>query len=183
MNSYTDISILFIYLLMILIPVIIYRSYNIILDLILMSVMSIICTSFYVLLRAGDVAITEACINVFLSTAFFVIVVFFTKKYDTNMKNNSYLNYMMVFFAFLVSVLFVKYIYDAPILGIYENITNNDDIYGYYLNNTYYYFKFPNVVAAILAGYRGFDTLFETVVIFISSLSVYSIVVGNYDKR
>ena len=176
---FQDITFIYICCTIVFLSISIYCSSNIILDLVLMSVISMVYTLFYVFVSAGDVAITEACINVFLSTSFFIITVFYTKNYNSANSNN---NYIGIFLIFFISVFSVLYIYDAPILGAYSNVTNNE-VYSYYLDNTKEYFHFPNVVAAILAGFRGFDTLFETVVIFISALSVYIIIKGNYDER
>jgi len=45
----------------------------------------------------------------------------------------------------------------------------------YYIENTYRDTKVPNLVTAILADYRGYDTLFETVVIFTAGMAIFSI--------
>ncbi|GAT77422.1 monovalent cation/H+ antiporter subunit B, partial [Ehrlichia ruminantium] len=42
----------------------------------------------------------------------------------------------------------------------------------YYLENTSYYIGIPNVVTAILASFRGYDTFCETIVIFTAGLGV-----------
>ena len=41
----------------------------------------------------------------------------------------------------------------------------------------------PNMVTAVLADYRGFDTMFETVVVFIAGLAVVSILRGGPARR
>jgi multicomponent Na+:H+ antiporter subunit B len=41
----------------------------------------------------------------------------------------------------------------------------------------------PNMVTAVLADYRGFDTMFETVVVFIAGLAVVSILRGGPNRR
>ncbi len=45
----------------------------------------------------------------------------------------------------------------------------------YYLENTYRDTKVPNIVTAVLADYRGYDTMFETVVIFAAGMAIFSI--------
>jgi len=45
----------------------------------------------------------------------------------------------------------------------------------YYIENTYRDTKVPNLVTAILADYRGYDTLFETVVIFTAGMAIFAI--------
>ena len=41
----------------------------------------------------------------------------------------------------------------------------------------------PNMVTAVLADYRGFDTMFETVVVFIAGMAVLAILKGSGRRR
>ena len=43
------------------------------------------------------------------------------------------------------------------------------------MDSTYFDIKIPEAVAAVLASYRGLDTLFETTVIFIACICIYLI--------
>ncbi len=45
----------------------------------------------------------------------------------------------------------------------------------YYITETYHDTKVPNLVTAVLADYRGYDTMFETVVIFAAGIAIYAI--------
>lgn len=45
----------------------------------------------------------------------------------------------------------------------------------HYLQNTYIDTRVPNVVTAVLADYRGYDTLFETVVILTAGMAIFAI--------
>lgn len=45
----------------------------------------------------------------------------------------------------------------------------------HYIENAYRDTRVPNLVTAVLADYRGYDTLFETVVIFIAGMAVFAI--------
>jgi len=49
----------------------------------------------------------------------------------------------------------------------------------YYVENAYYDANTPNMVTVILADYRGFDTLGETVVIFTAGVVVALILMGR----
>lgn len=51
----------------------------------------------------------------------------------------------------------------------------------YYITETYHDTKVPNIVTAVLADYRGYDTMFETVVIFAAGMAIFAIlrVVGS----
>ncbi|MCB1229534.1 MAG: hypothetical protein KDN19_04680 [Verrucomicrobiae bacterium] len=45
----------------------------------------------------------------------------------------------------------------------------------YYITETYTDTKVPNIVTAVLADYRGYDTMFETVVIFAAGVAIFAI--------
>ena len=45
----------------------------------------------------------------------------------------------------------------------------------YYINESYGDTKVPNFVTSILADYRGYDTMFETVVIFAAGMAIFAI--------
>ena len=46
----------------------------------------------------------------------------------------------------------------------------------HYITQTYAETTVPNLVTAVLADYRGYDTMFETVVVFIAGLAIMAIV-------
>ena len=45
----------------------------------------------------------------------------------------------------------------------------------YFITDTYTDTKVPNMVTAVLADYRGYDTMFETVVIFAAGIAIFAI--------
>jgi multicomponent Na+:H+ antiporter subunit B len=45
----------------------------------------------------------------------------------------------------------------------------------YYIENTYSDSKVPNLVTAVLADYRSYDTMFETVVVLTAGMSIFAI--------
>ncbi len=45
----------------------------------------------------------------------------------------------------------------------------------YFVTETYNDSKVPNMVTAVLADYRGYDTMFETVVIFAAGMAIFAI--------
>jgi multicomponent Na+:H+ antiporter subunit B len=55
------------------------------------------------------------------------------------------------------------------------NSIANQTLSEYYMNATKEMMEIPNVVTAILASFRGFDTMGEVIVIFIAGISVYLI--------
>ncbi|MEM7699410.1 MAG: hydrogen gas-evolving membrane-bound hydrogenase subunit E [Verrucomicrobiota bacterium] len=55
----------------------------------------------------------------------------------------------------------------------------------YFITDTYSDTKVPNLVTAVLADYRGYDTMFETVVIFAAGMAIFAIlrVLGNVNDK
>ena len=52
---------------------------------------------------------------------------------------------------------------------------SSSPVSSHFIANTGVDTEVPNMVTAVLADYRGFDTMFETVVVFIAGLAVISI--------
>ncbi len=64
---------------------------------------------------------------------------------------------------------------DFPDWGDPHSPANDSPTSNFYLEETLARTEVPNVVTAVLADYRGFDTMFETVVIFTAGLSIIAI--------
>ena len=65
---------------------------------------------------------------------------------------------------------------DFPAFGDANSTANTDKVQGYYLEKAFYKNRTPNLVTTVLADYRGYDTMFETAVIFVAGLAILSIV-------
>lgn len=64
---------------------------------------------------------------------------------------------------------------DFPDWGDAHSPANDSQASNFFLEETLERTEVPNVVTAVLADYRGFDTMFETVVIFTAGLSIIAI--------
>ncbi|MFT5407406.1 MAG: multicomponent Na+:H+ antiporter subunit B [Verrucomicrobiales bacterium] len=74
---------------------------------------------------------------------------------------------------------------DFPAWGDANSPANrNQDVSVRYIEDAYKKAKTPNVVTAVLADYRGFDTMFETVVILVAGIAIISVlsVIGKGDQ-
>ena len=69
-----------------------------------------------------------------------------------------------------------------PKIGLLENPIHKG-VSDYYIRNTESEIGIPAFVAAILASYRGFDTLGETCVILIAGLGACIIFGVQYEKK
>ncbi len=80
----------------------------------------------------------------------------------------------MKWFAIVILCLFVALLFyaegDLPDYGD-PNAAANLHVSPEYIERSYHDTKTPNVVTAVLADYRGYDTLGETVVIFTAGLA------------
>ncbi len=64
---------------------------------------------------------------------------------------------------------------DFPAWGDPNSPANANRLSKHYIENTLVETEVPNMVTAVLADYRGFDTMFETVVIFCAGLAIIGV--------
>jgi len=64
---------------------------------------------------------------------------------------------------------------DFPNWGAADSPANASEVSQYYIENTMADSGVPNMVTAVLADYRGFDTMFETVVVLIAGIAIMAI--------
>jgi len=57
-------------------------------------------------------------------------------------------------------------VFALPAVGNAESAVASDDVTNYYLDNAYEETEVKNAVTAVLAAYRGFDTMGEAVVVY-----------------
>lgn len=133
---------------------------------ILMSVFSLLITLSYLLMDAPDVAMTEAALGSCLSTC---VLLNFIRKLPAGFSSKN------IFFSGTLSVLFALVLfwlaldlppYGEPLSPLQTHVSK------YYIDNTGAEIGIPSFVAAILASYRGYDTLGETSVILIAGIAV-----------
>ncbi len=64
---------------------------------------------------------------------------------------------------------------DFPSWGDSNSPANDSPLSHYFITDTISDTEVPNMVTAVLADYRGYDTMFETVVIFIAGIAIFAI--------
>ncbi len=72
---------------------------------------------------------------------------------------------------------------DFPAWGEPYSPANDSRVSRHYILKSFEETSVPNMVTAVLADYRSYDTLFETVVIFTAGIAIISILRGPVDKR
>ena len=121
---------------------------------------------------AVDVAFTEAAVGAGVSTVFFIAVLLnTTRRIHFNPLDLSS-KIMATFLCASVGYFLFLGISDLPQWGNpYAPV--NANVSSYYVEHAYEDTKVPNLVTAVLADYRSFDTMFETCVVFIAVLGIY----------
>ncbi len=133
------------------------------------GVYSLLSAAVFVNLDAVDVAFTEAAVGAGISTVLFLGALVLTARREKIVPGRRPLLPILV--VLVTGGALVYATYDMPSFGDSEspaNIYIGKD----YLERTPQEIDIPNFVTAILASYRGFDTLGETVVVFTAGLGV-----------
>ena len=124
---------------------------------------------------AVDVAFTEAAVGAGVSTVLFVATIYnITRLNPGKIKRSKVFSLSAAVIVIVTGLLLMKALADFPIFGdAYSPVNNN--VAAYYIEHAEHDTKVPNIVTAVLADYRAFDTMFETGVVFIAGLAIYSI--------
>lgn len=123
---------------------------------------------------AVDVAFTEAAVGAGVSTVFFIAVLFNTTR---QIKFNPLDLSVKIISGILCGVfgyLLLLGVSDLPTWGD-ANAPVNAGVASYYVKEAYHDTKVPNLVTTVLADYRSFDTMFETAVVFIAMLGIFTL--------
>ena len=82
----------------------------------------------------------------------------------------------LAFIAVLVTGALLLYATaDFPAWGAADSPANGSALSQYYIEKIRVKTEVPNMVTAVLADYRGFDTMFETVVIFVAGIAIIAV--------
>lgn len=146
------------------------RSNNIVTLVILNGAFSLFAVIMYLTLDAPDVAMTEASVGA-LSAIFSIYAI--KAIYKNNFLFADSFNPWLFGLALILALLLIYASLDLPSFG---SPTFNH----HYLENTSNEIDIPSVVASILASYRGYDTLLETLVILVGGFSV--LLLSDYDN-
>jgi multicomponent Na+:H+ antiporter subunit B len=128
---------------------------------------------------AVDVALTEAAVGAGISTALLIATIHRTRRFaepeldGTEMLRRRHRRAQL---AALVAVALAgaMLLFGVAYFPVYGDATTPAATYvsDYYTERTFVDSGVPNIVTAVLADYRGYDTMFETVVIFAAGLAV-----------
>ena len=119
-------------------------------------------------LNAVDVAFTEAAVGAGVTTVLMLSSLFLTSRWEAAPKHSSFIPLVVVS---ITGAVLVYATLDAPLHGD-PSAAVHQHVGPRYIEQGPAEVGMPNMVTAVLASYRGFDTFGETFVIFTAGLGV-----------
>ncbi|MEE9315142.1 MAG: DUF4040 domain-containing protein [Rhizobiaceae bacterium] len=140
----------------------------------LSGVFSLLSALLFIVMDAVDVAFTEAAVGGGISSILMLGTIALTAR---NEKKPTKFSFVPLAVALLTGAALIYGTLDMPNFGSPDAPIHNH-VAPEYLANTPRDIHVPNVVTAVLASYRGFDTLGETTVVFTAGLGVLLLISG-----
>lgn len=138
----------------------------------LSGIFTLTAAVFYVALDAVDVAFTEAAVGAGVVTVLMLETLVLTNASEKVHSRRNALPMLMVTVtgALLVYGTFDMPLYGDPTAPIHTHVAPR------YIQESGTEIGIPNIVTSVLASYRGYDTLGESVVIFAAAIGVVAII-------
>ncbi|PHZ85166.1 DUF4040 domain-containing protein [Paremcibacter congregatus] len=144
----------------------------------LLGIFSLLIAASFFLLDAADVALTEAAVGAGISTVLMLSTLALTTDRESENSSDRPLAGIAIIFTGLI-LLYATL--DKPALGDPEAPVHGH-VSERYLNESMEEVGVPNFVTAILASYRGVDTLGEVAVVFTAATGVALLLGGRRRK-
>lgn len=144
------------------------RTTNLFSAVLLLGIFSFIMAANFFILDAADVALTEAAVGGGISTVLFLGALALSAEHE---RTRSRLRALPIAIVAVTAALLIYTTLGIPPLGD-PNAPVHQHVAPWYLANTAERIGIPNVVAAILASFRGYDTLGEVIVVFTAGIGV-----------
>lgn len=135
----------------------------------LAGIYSLMAAALYVDLDAVDVAFTEAVVGAGVSTVLLLAALALTGHHERDRHHRPLLPLLVCI------VTGAALVYGASGFAPIGDPSGPTQVHvaPYYLENTYREMGMPEVVTAVVAGYRSFDTMGETTVVFTAAVGVF----------
>jgi len=139
----------------------------------LFGIFSLLSAGLFVVLDAVDVAFTEAAVGAGISTVLMLATLALTYKHkeEKSEKTPIHTAWLPLTVVIITGSLLIYGTSDIPAFGD-KNAPSHTHVAPHYLEKSMPETGVPNVVTAVLASYRGFDTLGEVTVIFTAGIAV-----------
>lgn len=140
---------------------------------VLLGLFSLVAAGAFVVMDAVDVAFTEAAVGSGVSTILFLGALSFTKH---EQKARGHDSILALAFVTITGAMLIYGTLDMPHYGSdLSPAQTHPELTQHFLHESEAEIDIPNVVTSVLASYRGYDTLGETVVVFTAGVAVLSI--------
>ncbi len=147
------------------------KTKNLFTIVLLASLYSFLMASVLVILDAVDVAMTEASVGAGMTTVLLLGTLYLTRGENTAPLRKPFLPLAV---ALITASLLIYGTLGLPQFGSSESIIHQH-VAPRYLTQGMKETGVPNIVTAVLASYRGFDTLGEVTVIFTAGVGVITL--------
>lgn len=137
----------------------------------LSGVFSLLTASLFITLDAPDVAFTEAAVGAGISTVLMLGTLALTSQIQKPSRRTQIVPLLVVV---ATGMALIYSTFDMPAFGD-PQAPSQTHVGPYYITKTPEEIDVPNIVTAVLASYRGFDTLGEVVVVFMAGVGVLAL--------
>ncbi|MCB1505428.1 MAG: DUF4040 domain-containing protein [Hyphomicrobiaceae bacterium] len=155
------------------------RQHNLFGVVILAGVYSFLMASVLIVLDAVDVAMTEASVGAGISTVILLATLYLTGSREDPPAHTPALP---LFVATVTGAALIWGTFQLPGFGVAHSPIH-DHVAPAYLEASTKHEMPPNVVTAVLADFRGYDTLGETTVIFTAGIGVMLLLRGRRKRQ
>jgi multicomponent Na+:H+ antiporter subunit B len=164
----TVLMVAFLLTLLVITAVAIVQTTNLFVAAMLSGIFSLLMAMNFFLLDSADVALTEAAVGAGISTVLFLSALALTAEHEHSRTVNrlAALTAVAVFTAVMIYTTFEMPLFGDPSAPAQLHVAP------WYLEKTPEYIHVPNVVTAVLASFRGYDTLGEVFVVFTAGIGV-----------
>ena len=153
---------------------------NLFVVIMLFSIFSLHSAGLFVVMDAADVAFTEAAVGAGISTVLMLATLALTKDHDE--KRPAHHARLPLLVVLITGAALVYGTYDIPSFGD-PHSPSQEHVKPYYIEHSIEDTGVANTVTAVLASYRGYDTLGEVTVIFTAGIGVMLLIGGRLTRK
>lgn len=156
------------------------RMTNLFAIIMLFGIFSLLTAGLFVVMDAADVAFTEAAVGAGISTVLMLATLALSKEHQE--KKSLHRPWLPLSVVVVTGAALVYGTIDIPRFGDPTG-PSQMHVAPYYIEQSMPDTGVPNMVTAVLASYRGFDTLGETAVVFTAGIAVLVLIGGRRSKQ
>lgn len=148
----------------------------------LAGIYSLLSAGLFTVMDAVDVAFTEAAVGAGISTVLFLATLLLVGHREKKPQRTLRMRIVPLAVVAVTGAALVYGTVDLPPYGGADNPVHHH-VADHYLEETYHETGVPNVVTAVLASYRGYDTMGEVTVVFAAVVGVTLLLSGGARGR